>query len=109
MPIVVGQTLGQYKIQQKIGEGGMGMVFRAEQTAVNRAVVIKVLTVNLSTDQGALDRFKREVDILAQLEHPYILPLYDFGQFEDNPYIVMRYMGGGSLSDRLRARSLTME
>jgi YVTN family beta-propeller protein len=109
MPIVVGQTLGQYKIQQKIGEGGMGMVFRAEQTAVNRAVVIKVLTVNLATDQGALDRFKREVDILAQLEHPYILPLYDFGQIDDNPYIVMRYMGGGSLADRLRARSLTME
>ena len=109
MPIVSGQTLGHYRIQDKIGEGGMGMVFRAEQTAINRAVVIKVLSANLATDQGALDRFKREVDIIAQLEHPHILPLYDFGQIDDNPYIVMRFMAGGSLADRLRSRSLSQE
>jgi predicted Ser/Thr protein kinase len=109
MPIVVGQTLGQYRIQEKIGEGGMGVVYKAEQAGINRIVVIKVLTANLATDKGALDRFKREVDIIAELEHPYILPLYDFGQVDDNPYIVMRFMGGGSLSDRLRAGNLTQD
>ena len=109
MPIVVGETLGHYRIEAKIGEGGMGVVYRAEQTAVNRAVVIKVLTADLAADEGALGRFKREVDIIAQLEHPHILPLYDFGQVDNNPYIVMRFMAGGSLSDRLRSRSLTLE
>jgi len=107
MSITPGQAIGQYIIQDKLGEGGMGAVYKADQPAIHRSVALKVLSANVASDPEALGRFKREVDIIAELEHPYILPLYDFGQVEDNPYIVMRYMGGGSLYHRLRDRSLS--
>ncbi len=107
MAITAGQTIGQYTILDKLGEGGMGAVYKAEQPAIHRAVALKVLAANVASDPDALDRFKREVDIIAELEHPYILPVYDFGQVDDNPYIVMRYMGGGSLFNRLHERALS--
>jgi YVTN family beta-propeller protein len=106
MALNAGQHIGQYEIKDKLGEGGMGAVYRAEQSAIGRSVAIKVLSTNFAGDPEALDRFKREVDIIAQLEHPHVLPVYDFGQLDGNPYIVMRFMAGGSLLDRLRARSL---
>jgi DNA-binding beta-propeller fold protein YncE len=107
MAITPGQAIGQYIIQSKLGEGGMGAVYKADQPAIHRAVALKVLSANLTSDPEALGRFKREVDIIAELEHPYILPLYDFGQVDDNPYIVMRYMGRGSLYELLRERRLS--
>ena len=107
MAITPGQTIGQYIIQDKLGEGGMGAVYKAEQPAIHRSVALKVLSANVASDPDALGRFKREVDIIAELEHPYILPVYDFGQVDENPYIVMRFMGGGSLYHRLRDRSLS--
>ncbi len=85
MPIAPGQTIGQYHIQEKLGEGGMGAVFKAQQSGVNRTVVVKVLTANFKDNPQMLERFKREVDIIAQLEHPHILPVYDFGEAEGNP------------------------
>lgn len=109
MPIEPGQTLGQYHIQEKLGEGGMGVVFKAQQSGVNRAVVVKVLLASVKDNPQMLERFKRELDIIAQLEHPHILPVYDFGEHAGNPYIVMRYMGGGSLLDALRTRALNRE
>ena len=109
MPITSGQAIGQYIIQEKLGEGGMGAVYKADQPAIHRSVALKVLSANVSGDPDALDRFKREVDIIAELEHPYILPVYDFGQVDDNPYIVMRYMGGGSLYGQLRERSMSQD
>ena len=109
MPIEPGQTFGQYHIQEKLGEGGMGVVFKAQQSGVNRAVVVKVLLASVKDNPQMLERFKRELDIIAQLEHPHILPVYDFGEYEGNPYIVMRYMGGGSLLDALRTRALNRE
>ncbi|HKZ68863.1 MAG TPA: serine/threonine-protein kinase, partial [Anaerolineales bacterium] len=109
MALSSGQIIGQYRILEKIGEGGMGAVYTAEQSGVHRTVVLKVLSANVADNPEMLDRFKRELDIIAQLENPHILPVYDFGQYENNPYIVMRFMGGGSLLDGLRARSLTRE
>jgi YVTN family beta-propeller protein len=109
MPIAPGQTLGQYLIQDKLGEGGMGAVYKAQQSGVNRTVVVKVLTANFKDNAQMLDRFKRELDIIAQLEHPHILPVYDFGEAEGTPYIVMRFMGGGSLLDVLERRTFTRD
>jgi DNA-binding beta-propeller fold protein YncE len=106
MPITPGQTIGQYTIVNKLGEGGMGAVYKADQPAIHRSVALKVLSANLASDPDALDRFKREVDMIAELEHPYILPVYDFGQVDDNPYIVMRYMSGGSLFQRMHEQQL---
>jgi YVTN family beta-propeller protein len=106
MAIGPGEKIGQYTVEQKIGEGGMGAVYLADQPSIHRRVVLKVLSTGLAGDREMLERFKREVDIIAQLEHPHILPVYDFGVVDGDPYIVMRYMGGGSLHDLLKARSL---
>ncbi len=106
MAIGPGVKIGQYVVEKKIGEGGMGAVYLADQPSIHRRVVLKVLSTGLAGDREMLERFKREVDIIAQLEHPHILPVYDFGVIEGDPYIVMRYMGGGSLHDHLKQRSL---
>ncbi len=103
MDLNPGQTLGQYQIVQKIGEGGMGAVYKADQPSIPRSVVIKVLGSSLADQPEALDRFRRELDMITRLEHPHILPVYDFGEVNSNPYIVMRFMSGGSLQERLQA------
>jgi serine/threonine protein kinase len=104
MPIVSGQVLGPYLIQGKLGEGGMGSVYKAQQSGVNRVVVVKVLLASVKDNPQMLDRFRRELDIIAQLEHPHILPVYDFGEADGSPYIVMRYVGGGSLDAAMARR-----
>jgi len=109
MPISPGQTIGQYVIKKKIGEGGMGAVYLAEQPAVKRSVVLKVLASDFAATPGAVDRFKREADMIARLEHPHILPVYDFGEVDGSLYLVMRFMRGGSMLDLLEAKSLTRE
>ncbi len=101
MELAKDQSLGQYRIVDKIGEGGMGAVYRAEQPSIVRTVVIKVLGSMFAEAPDARDRFRRELDMITRLEHPHILPVYDFGEVEGSPYIVMRFMTGGSLQDRL--------
>src|ERR1700726_1855638 len=97
---LVGQNLGQYEILNEIAKGGMSTVYRARQTSMNRDVAIKILPSAFMHDTTFLDRFYREVDIIARLQHPHILPVYDFGQFQEMPYIVMAYMSGGTLTDK---------
>ena len=106
MDLQPGQPLGQYRITQKIGEGGMGAVFKADQPSVPRAVVIKVLSSSFAEYADAGERFQRELKMIARLEHPHILPVYDYGELAGRPYIVMRYMTGGSLQDRLQAATM---
>ncbi|HSR47891.1 MAG TPA: protein kinase, partial [Anaerolineales bacterium] len=106
MDLQPNQILGQYRIAQKIGEGGMGAVYKADQPSVPRAVVIKVLSASFTEHADAADRFQRELKMIARLEHPHILPVYDYGEVGGSPYIVMRYMTGGSLQDRLQAGTL---
>jgi DNA-binding beta-propeller fold protein YncE len=106
MDLAPGQTLGQYRIIHKIGEGGMGAVYKADQPSIPRTVVIKVLSAAFSEYADARDRFQRELDMITRLEHPHILPVYDFGEVDGNPYIVMRFMTGGTLQDRLKRSTL---
>ena len=106
MDLAPGQILGQYRITGKIGEGGMGAVYSAEQPSIARTVVIKVLSAAFSEYADARDRFRRELDMISRLEHPHILPVYDFGEVDGNPYIVMRFMTGGTLQDRMRRSPL---
>ena len=87
-----------YTILKVAGAGGMGIVYQARQEQTGRVVAIKVLTKG---DAAALDRFRREASTIARLEHPNILPVYDFGTVDDQPYLVMRYLDGGSVADRL--------
>lgn len=99
MSDLVGHTLGQYQVTGQIGKGGMSTVYQATQTSMKRTVAIKVLPRTLTHEDKFLERFYREVEIVSSLQHPHILPVYDFGEYDGMPYIVMAYMSSGTLSD----------
>jgi serine/threonine-protein kinase len=98
---LAGQTLGQYQLQTLVGMGGMGAVYRATQVSLNRAVAVKVLAPSLAAEASYAERFSREAQIAATLEHPNIVPVYDYGSDNGLNYVVMRYLTGGSLADRM--------
>ncbi|MBN1963619.1 MAG: serine/threonine protein kinase [Anaerolineae bacterium] len=98
---LIGRQIGQYKIVRELGRGGMATVYLASQSSMSRQVAIKVLPREFMHGPQFIQRFKREVRLIAELEHPHILPVYDFGEIEGIPYIVMRYLGGGSMRDLL--------
>ncbi len=89
---LVGQTLGQYRIVEKVGEGGMATVFKAFQPGLNRDVALKVLPPHFASKPGFTERFMREAQAIGNLHHPNILPVYDSGQDKGYSYIVMRYV-----------------
>lgn len=100
MVSIIGQELNQYKILEQIGRGGMATVYRANQPSIDRDVAVKVLSKELvDQDESFLDRFYLEVKVISQLQHPHILPVYDFGEFEGQPYIVTAYVSGGTLKE----------
>ncbi len=99
---LIGKQLGQFHIIEEIGRGGMASVYRARQTSINRIVAIKVLPPMLLHDPSFYERFVREVDVVAHLEHPHILPIYDYGEVDGTPYIAMRYLAGGSMAQWIR-------
>ncbi len=96
-----GQLLGQYKLRDLLGIGGMGAVYRADQPALGRSVAIKIMSPELVNDSGYIERFYREAKIAAVLEHAHIIPVYDYGVQGDISYLVMRLLTGGSLMDRI--------
>jgi len=97
-----GRTLGQFEVMDEIGRGGMAAVYRARQRSINRIVAIKVLPPALMHDPTFYERFTREVDVISHLEHPHILPIYDYGEAEGIPFIAMRYLAGGSMAQVVR-------
>lgn len=99
---LTGKQIGPYKLENLIGMGGMAAVYASYQASVQRKVAVKVLPSHLAEQSGYLERFKREVELAARLEHPHILPVYDHGTDQGLSYIVMRLLQGGSLSQRLR-------
>ncbi|TVR21727.1 MAG: hypothetical protein EA396_07275 [Anaerolineaceae bacterium] len=106
---LIGKKLGGYEILDRIGDGGMATVYRARQTSMNRIVALKVLPRHLMRDDQYLQRFKREVDIIAQLEHRNIVPVHDYGDDEGQPYIAMRYMPAGSVDELIRRGALSLD
>jgi serine/threonine protein kinase len=95
----IGTTLGNYRILEQIGQGGMATVFKAYQPSMDRYVAVKVLPSHFTQDRGFLGRFNQEARTLARLEHPHILPVYDYGEQDGTTYLVMRYINAGTLSD----------
>ena len=89
--------LGPYELIEEIGRGGMATVYRAYQPNMGRDVAIKVIVKSLVGDSDSIQRFQREARLIARLEHPHILPVYDFDGRHDPPYIVMRYLHSGTL------------
>lgn len=99
---LAGQSIGQYELQELLGIGGMGAVYRAFQPSLKRSVAIKILTPALAQQPGYLERFNREAETAAGLEHSHIVPIYDHGTENGASYVVMRYLTGGTLADRMR-------
>ena len=101
MPHLSGKSLGQYQIIEPIGSGGTAQIYRAYQASVKRDVVVKVLSPSFRDEPGFVERFAQEVDVIAHLQHPHIIQVYDFGEQDGDVYIVMAYMRGGTLADRI--------
>lgn len=98
---LIGKTINGYQISHLIGQGGMASVYQAVQLSMNRPVALKILPRQFMNDDTYIQRFRREVDIIARLEHRSIVPVYDFGAYEHQPYIIMRLMPAGSLDHLL--------
>ena len=109
MDDLIGRKIGGYEIIELIGHGGMATVYRARQISMNRVVAVKVLPRQFLNDETYMQRFTREVKIVAELEHRNIVPVHDYGEDDGQPYIVMRYMSGGSVDDLLRVGALNLE
>ena len=101
--------IGRYKIKEELGRGEMGTVYRAFDASFNREVAIKILPLELMRNLKTLARFRRELKMIALLEHPAIVPVYDVGEENGQPYYVMRYMSGGSLRRWLKIGKLSLQ
>ncbi|MBE3562046.1 MAG: serine/threonine protein kinase, partial [Ktedonobacteraceae bacterium] len=97
-----GRVLGHYRLKRPLGYGGSAAVFLADDIHLQRAVALKIFLPRAEETSDFMRRFAREARVLAQLDHPHILPVYDYGEQDDLAYLVMPYMAGGSLRDRLR-------
>ena len=104
----VGQEIGHYKIVKKIGAGGMGEVFFAEDTRLNRQVAIKTLPADFALDKNRVQRFELEAKATSALNHPNILTVYDIGEYEGSPFIVAELLEGGELRQQLNEGALTI-
>jgi serine/threonine protein kinase len=104
-----GEMLGPYQIVEQIGKGGMATVYKAFHAATNRFVAVKILPGELTEQPQFIERFRREAQTIANLQHPRILPVHDYGENKGILYLVMRYLESGTLQDRMRERPLTYD
>ena len=109
MPLSPGTKLGQYEITGALGAGGMGEVYRACNTRLERTVAIKILPLHLSKDPVRKQRFEREAKTISSLNHPHICVLHDVGHQDGVDYLVMEYVEGTTLAKRLEKGPLPLE
>lgn len=102
------EKFSRYEIREELGQGGMATVYRAYDPLFEREVALKILKRELLNEPEVRERFERETKIIAKLEHGAIVPVYDVGRDNDQLFFVMRYMSGGSLSERIKNRSLSL-
>src|SRR5262249_59749208 len=101
MPLSSGTRLGPYEILDPLGAGGMGEVYKARDTRLDRTVAVKVLPQHLSSSPDVRQRFEREAKTVSQLSHPHICAIHDVGREGDTEYLVMELLDGDTLSERL--------
>src|SRR3989449_8627122 len=108
LPIEPGTRLGPYEVQEVIGQGAMGVVYRAYHAELERVGAVKVLQA-IGPDSDSKARFQREAQAIAHMRHPNILSVYDFGEYGGTPYMIVEFVPGGSLADRLRSGPVDRE